>query len=321
MIIKNLRCNKIAEHVNSLNMGIMLLVLVVISVVAVLAKLFSLITPLSLKVVLISTFVLYICINVAVMRRYVLKPLAKLAESVSQITGTGTENVALYSGEHKDEIGDLSQTIQHMRDTLKAQNFELQKLKAAKFEAQAALKHHKMLLKNTVNRNMQRDFVYTDTLTGACNRRYLIEAGEQELRHCIEKNMDFAVIMIDIDNFKFVNDFYGHFIGDVVLKILTTRLRHILKHNTLLARYGGEEFVATFPGVKYEDVVKTAWKMQKAIEASAFLIADLMEINVTASFGVAFKTVKRITLSDIINNADKALYQAKKNGKNTVVAL
>jgi len=177
-----------------------------------------------------------------------------------------------------------------------------------------------LMFTNVFNRNMQRELAFTDALTGLRNRRYLMEAGEQELRNCIEKNMDFAVIMIDVDHFKLINDFFGHTVGDAVLKILTARLCHVLKHNTLLSRYGGEEFVVTLPGVEHEDAVKTAWRMQKAIEDSAFLIEDLTEVNVTSSFGVASKTVRCTTLSDIINKADSALYQAKKAGRNTVVA-
>ena len=158
----------------------------------------------------------------------------------------------------------------------------------------------------------------TDALTGVGNRRCLMETAEQELQNCIEKNMNFAIIMIDIDHFKLINDRHGHAIGDAVLKILTLRIRHVLKQETLVTRYGGEEFAIALSGLDHETAINTAWRIQKTIEASAFRIGDL-EINVTASFGVASKTSGCTTLSDIIDRADKALYQAKRTGRNTVV--
>ena len=175
-----------------------------------------------------------------------------------------------------------------------------------------------LMFTNVFNRNAQRELAFTDALTGIGNRRCLMENAEEELRNCIEKNMDFAIIMIDIDHFKSINDRYGHAIGDTVLKILTSRICHALKHDTLVTRYGGEEFVITLSDVNHETAVKTAWRVQKTIEASAFRIEGL-EINVTASFGVASKTSDCTTLSDIIDKADKALYQAKRTGRNTVI--
>ena len=175
-----------------------------------------------------------------------------------------------------------------------------------------------LMFASVFNRNLQRDLALTDALTGVRNRRYLMEKAEQELQHCTQKNADFSAIMVDIDFFKSINDRYGHLSGDEVLKILTARIRHILKHDTLLARYGGEEFVITLPGVKHEDAMKTAWRIQKTIESYAFRIGEL-EINITASFGVASKTPSCTTLADIIDKADKALYKAKESGRNTVV--
>jgi len=177
-----------------------------------------------------------------------------------------------------------------------------------------------LMFASVFNRNFQRDLAFTDALTGVRNRRYLMEKADQELQDCVQKKLDFSVIMIDIDFFKSINDRYGHASGDEVLKILTARIRHTLKHDTLLARYGGEEFVVTLPGVKQEDALKTAWRIQKTIESCAFRIEGL-EINMTASFGVASKTASCTTFSDITSKADKALYKAKESGRNTVVGL
>jgi len=175
-----------------------------------------------------------------------------------------------------------------------------------------------LMFTNVFNRSAQRELALTDALTGAGNRRCLMETAEQELRDCVEKDMDFSIIMIDIDHFKSINDRYGHAVGDTVLRIMTSRIRHALKHDTLVTRYGGEEFVVTLPGIEHGRAIKTAWRIQKTIEASTFSIEGL-EISITASFGVAYKTPSCTTLTDIIDRADKALYQAKGAGRNTVV--
>ena len=175
-----------------------------------------------------------------------------------------------------------------------------------------------LMLVSTFSRFAQKELATTDALTGVRNRRYFEEMSEHELQNCIKENCDFSIIMTDIDQFKSINDCYGHTVGDEVLKIFTARISHILKKDTLLARYGGEEFVIALPGVGHEDAAKTAWRFNKAIQDSSFQVDDL-EITVTASFGIAAKTKECKTLLEIINNADKALYQAKEAGRNTVI--
>jgi len=161
---------------------------------------------------------------------------------------------------------------------------------------------------------------YTDALTGARNRRYFKDKAEKELKDCIERELPYSLIMIDADHFKHVNDNYGHPVGDEVLKILVARILHNIKKDTMVARYGGEEFVVTLPNVVHDDVYGTAERIRKSVEASVFHIGDL-ELEVTISVGVASKTDQVTALADIIANADKALYEAKEAGRNTVVFL
>ncbi|MCL2193672.1 MAG: diguanylate cyclase, partial [Treponema sp.] len=160
---------------------------------------------------------------------------------------------------------------------------------------------------------------FTDTLTGARNRRYFMETAERELHSCTDGGQDFAIIMFDIDHFKRVNDTYGHAIGDEVLKIVVARTIHALKQDTLVARYGGEEFVIMLPRVSHENAMKTASQILERIVSSPF-VTEGLEISVTVSLGVASKTEDCTMLPDIIKNADKALYYAKETGRNRVVS-
>ena len=160
---------------------------------------------------------------------------------------------------------------------------------------------------------------FTDTLTGARNRRYFMETAERELHSCIDGEHDFAIVMFDIDHFKLVNDTYGHAIGDEVLKIVVARTIHALKHDTLVARYGGEEFVVMLPRVSHENALKTATQILERIESTPF-VTEGLEIKVTVSLGVASLTADCAMLPDIIKNADKALYYAKETGRNRAVS-
>ncbi|MCL2605444.1 MAG: GGDEF domain-containing protein [Defluviitaleaceae bacterium] len=160
----------------------------------------------------------------------------------------------------------------------------------------------------------------TDALTGVRNRRYFVDKAERELANCIRNGRDFSFIIADIDRFKSINDRFGHIVGDEVLKIFTSRVRHVLKQETVIARYGGEEFVIIMPGVGYENALKTAQRVSRVVSNSPFYIND-MEIEVTASFGVASKTDDIKELAEIINSADKAMYRAKEAGRNRVMGF
>jgi len=159
---------------------------------------------------------------------------------------------------------------------------------------------------------------FTDSLTGARNRRYFMDTAEKELQKCIKRSLPYSIVMIDVDYFKKINDTHGHPVGDEVLKILFARVQHTLKHDTLIARYGGEEFAVMLSGLNHENVLKTVQRIKNSIETYAFTTMGL-EISVTISLGVASRTERSNTLPDIINNADKALYHAKQTGRNRSV--
>jgi len=164
------------------------------------------------------------------------------------------------------------------------------------------------------------DKALTDELTGARTRRYFMEIADEELLKCIEENKQYSIIMIDADHFKFINDAYGHPVGDEVLRILISRIRNLIKADTLIARYGGEEFIISMPDISWEDAIGTAERIRVGIESDTFRV-DTNEIKVTISLGVASLTDDVTSISNIISNADKALYRAKETGRNKVVYI
>jgi len=160
---------------------------------------------------------------------------------------------------------------------------------------------------------------YTDSLTGAHNRRYFMDTAKSELKKAIEEDKMFSLIMIDIDDFKLVNDTFGHSVGDEILKILVSRIRHIMrKDSAVVARYGGEEFILMMNDTSPESAKMIAERIRQNIDSSKFKVGDV-EVPVTVSIGVASKSEDAKDLKQIINNADAALYEAKTGQKNTVV--
>jgi diguanylate cyclase (GGDEF)-like protein len=160
----------------------------------------------------------------------------------------------------------------------------------------------------------------TDGLTGLNNRRSFFELAENEFDRFKRYKYPLSAFMIDIDHFKKVNDTYGHAIGDKVLVHLAQKLRDLLRNADIIGRYGGEEFVVLLPESNLEASTKVAERIRKTIEAETIKTDKFGDISITISIGVSNFTSKAEDLASVIDNADKALYEAKKDGRNRVVA-
>jgi len=161
--------------------------------------------------------------------------------------------------------------------------------------------------------------VYTDSLTGVYNRRYFMEASEGVLQKVRATKSGLSVVMIDIDNFKHINDTYGHPVGDEVLKILAKRIQRVLREDSaVMARYGGEEFVLMLTGEDSLHVESVAERVRQSINGVPFQVRDGVKIPVTISLGAATYGSGE-TMQQLVSNADVALYEAKARGKNIVV--
>ena len=159
-----------------------------------------------------------------------------------------------------------------------------------------------------------------DPLTGAANRRVLISALDRDVARAVRTREPVAVMMVDIDHFKHVNDRYGHPAGDKVLCNVVDVLRERVRAQDLVGRYGGEEFMVVLPDTDAAGAAQLARQLCHAVEAARCRV-DGAQIGVTVSIGVAGGRLEPGDNWDmLISAADRALYQAKKNGRNRVEA-
>ncbi|GLR64244.1 sensor domain-containing diguanylate cyclase [Marinospirillum insulare] len=157
-----------------------------------------------------------------------------------------------------------------------------------------------------------------DALTGINNRRSFYELAEKELKQAKRKNTPLAVLMLDADHFKKVNDTYGHAIGDLVLKYLANSIKTTLRDVDLSGRVGGEEFAVLLPQTPLQEALEIAERLRKALEACQVPLPEGDSISFTVSIGLAMLTIQEEQFDQLMNKADLALYQAKSQGRNRV---
>lgn len=158
-----------------------------------------------------------------------------------------------------------------------------------------------------------------DPLTGAFNRRYFNDHFSRLLEHSYETGQPISLIIADIDRFKAINDSHGHPVGDGVLQEFMRRLGLVTRASDMIARLGGEEFAIVTPTAGLPIAARVAERLRKAIASQQFPLENGDKINVTCSFGVAVAEDGEAP-DDVIARADAALYEAKRAGRDRVVA-
>jgi len=159
-----------------------------------------------------------------------------------------------------------------------------------------------------------------DVLTGLINRRVLMKFLADEATQNEEHGRCFSVLMADIDRFKLINDTYGHFTGDLVLKAVSRMMENELRLGDIVARFGGEEFVAVLPGIESDQAVAVAERICIACRKLRVLGPDGREVQCKISIGVTdFIPGEDVEIT--LRRADEALYMAKQQGRNRVVYL
>lgn len=156
-----------------------------------------------------------------------------------------------------------------------------------------------------------------DPLTGLFNRRYLIEFFQREQARALRERTRLALAMIDLDHFKQLNDNHGHLVGDEVLQAVAQHLQGNLRSTDAVFRIGGEEFLLILPDVELAEALSRVDSLRKQL-ATSDLSTRAGTLNVTLSAGVALWPSHGHTLEELMQAADRALYQAKRDGRDRV---
>lgn len=191
-----------------------------------------------------------------------------------------------------------------------------QNLKGIRRVTRALADSMSLALSNIALREKLRTQSLRDPLTGLYNRRYMEDALERYLSLAERTGAATSVVMIDLDNFKRLNDNYGHAKGDAVLRDVAGQFVGALRPSDVVARYGGEELMVILPNCGVEDAAAKAEMLRMRIES----LSEVHGAPISASFGVATVPETSINAADVIPMADAALYAAKNAGKNCVIA-
>jgi diguanylate cyclase (GGDEF)-like protein len=177
------------------------------------------------------------------------------------------------------------------------------------------------LLANHIVKEIQHTRLYrlavTDPLTRVFNRQHLSERLPVEFERTRRYERPLSMMMVDVDNFKDVNDSYGHHIGDIALQEIARECVDISRESDLVVRYGGEEFLIVLSDTDLEGALILAERLRQSIEAESFA-APQANIHLTVSIGVAQIMEHDTRPDELIQRADEALYEAKHKGKNRV---
>ncbi len=254
----------------------------------------------NVTLVLVVGLLLFIGLGAYLLGLTLVRPLDRLTGGASKVAAGDLEvDLPVLS---RSEVGYLTEVFNDMVARLRQGREEL-----------AAI--NKTLRKK--NKELH-ELSITDSLTGLYNRKHLMETLDNEVARSERHKHDFAVLVVDIDDFKEYNDTYGHLAGDEVLSRLGSVFKKSVRSCDYVARYGGEEFILVLPEIGPQDGVKAAERIRKKVVKEKFA-GDGKPIQVTVSVGVASYPKDGDNPQAIIRLADAALYKAKESGRNQVV--
>lgn len=276
-----------------------------------------------------------------VLARMLVRPLEALTQAAFNISKGDLEHEVQITS--KDEIGNLAAAFNRMTMNLRENQKALEKIRGtataqptavmtqrtgetAEFMLERQMKEIKELEKQL------REQAIRDPLTNCYNRRYLEETLEREFSRAAREKYSISLVMVDIDNFKHVNDTCGHVAGDRVLKGVSDKLQQLTRESDVVCRYGGEEFLIILPNIDLESAHRRAEEWRQAIQNLSFSVQPgfdeesqgrttlqaSIQIQVTVSIGIACFLPNRANKEQVIDFADRALYRAKKDGRNRV---
>ena len=209
------------------------------------------------------------------------------------------------------EAGDFEMTCELEQDTRAPE--EVRRLNSA---------YCKMVQRVQVTLDDLRQATLTDTLTGAPNRKRMLQEGPRLIDASLRAGQPVSFLMLDLDHFKNVNDTYGHAAGDEVLRAFSHALGSQIRLSDLYARMGGEEFAVLAPNAGQREALELAERIRKGVEALQISVPG-GDLSITASIGVATMLAQpgtSMTLDALVACADKAMYRAKNDGRNRVAS-
>lgn len=175
--------------------------------------------------------------------------------------------------------------------------------------------HIGVAIENNQLYNQIKEIAYQDGLTGIFNKRYFFDTIEEKGNL---QDVNYSIVMVDLDDFKFINDTYGHPYGDIVLKRIAQIIKKSVRSSDILARYGGEEFIIYLSSYSdKENVMKWVESIRTEI-ANTVIEGEGISASITASIGVYYKNSDALSLEDAVKQADDNLYISKREGKNMI---
>jgi two-component system cell cycle response regulator len=188
----------------------------------------------------------------------------------------------------------------------------------ARVRTQVRRQRYAERLRNSVQASMEA--AITDALTGLHNRRYVDANLSGLVEDAARRSRPLAVMIMDIDRFKSVNDTYGHDVGDEVLREVARRIKECTRSQDLLARFGGEEMIAVLPESNMASALQVAERIRERVEREPFAFANgTRSLRITLSIGLAVMRHVAEKPADLFRRADEALYRAKNAGRNRVI--
>ncbi len=238
----------------------------------------------------------------------IMQPIEALSEGARRIASGHVDYQIPLPANNDDELGLLTRTFNDMMAKLRSNQLEIEQDRVRLGEKNEELQRANEILSQ---------LSITDGLTKLHNHRYFQDHLTREIKRVSRTKAPLALILLDIDDFKQLNDTHGHAAGDDVLVSLAQIMLDSARESDLIARYGGEEFVILMPNTDLPGAVHLAEKIRMAVESTRLIIGDNMKpIDITISVGVALFSGNR---REFFAEADRALYRAKAAGKNCVI--
>ncbi|MDP5253231.1 MULTISPECIES: diguanylate cyclase domain-containing protein [unclassified Vibrio] len=260
-----------------------------------------------------------------IIRHAITRPIDDLRQSMKSVTKNANDLDHYVNNTTKDEIGSMARCFNQMIDALKYNKTqlahytnELEKKVAQRTEELEQLNQRLAddVKKKSIEQVKLKHMVHHDHLTGLPNRKYVMNALALMLEEARYHDAQLAVLFIDVDRFKSINDTYGHHIGDAFLKEFAQRLQISTKQESIVSRLAGDEFLIVVPMVTSLTALRQFTQSMIDTVTQPMTLENL-ELQPAMSVGVALYPSGASDLESLLVNADKAMYKAKQSGKNT----